>query len=227
MGKLIADYSTYGRTYFFKRLGLFLVGLLVMAFGGSLMIQSSMGTATWDVLHIGLANLTPLSIGAWVQIIGIVMIAIACWMEREWPQVGSILNIILVGLFLDMWLLLPISEWVSATWQLIILLFIGIVLIGLGSGMYVSTRLGAGPRDGVTLAVAKRSGWSIRSVRTLLEGCALLLGWLIGGPVAFGTFLSVFLIGPVMQSSLFFWRKQVEGWQEHATSIRQEATPIA
>ncbi|GAJ97198.1 membrane protein [Geomicrobium sp. JCM 19055] len=60
----------------------------------------------------------------------------------------------------------------SATWQLVILLFIGIVLIGLGSGMYVSTRLGAGPRDGVTLAVAKRSGWSIRSVRTILEGCA-------------------------------------------------------
>ncbi|GAK06921.1 YitT family protein [Geomicrobium sp. JCM 19038] len=227
MGKLIADYSMYGRTYFFKRLGLFLAGLLVMALGGSLMIQSSMGTATWDVLHIGLTNLTPLSIGAWVQIIGIIMIAIACWMEREWPQVGSILNIILVGLFLDMWLLLPIAEWMSATWQLVILLFIGIVLIGLGSGMYVSTRLGAGPRDGVTLAVAKRSGWSIRSVRTILEGCALLLGWLIGGPVAFGTFLSVFLIGPVMQSSLFFWRKQVAGWQDHATSIRQEATPIA
>ncbi|GAK12000.1 hypothetical protein JCM19039_1727 [Geomicrobium sp. JCM 19039] len=68
------------------------------------------------------------------------MIAIACWLEREWPQIGSLLNIILVGMFLDLWLLLPLQELFNATWQSVSMLFLGIVVIGLGSGMYVSSR---------------------------------------------------------------------------------------
>nr|WP_202963230.1 YitT family protein [Geomicrobium sp. JCM 19037] len=166
----------------------------------------------------------PLSIGAWVQIVGLFMIAIACWLEREWPQIGSLLNIILVGMFLDLWLLLPLQELFNATWQSVIMLFLGIVVIGLGSGMYVSSRLGAGPRDGVTLAVASRTGWSVRRVRTKLEMLALLIGWLIGGPVAFGTFLSVFLIGPVMQASLEFWRSRVQIWENDAVARQHPHT---
>ncbi|WP_202963192.1 hypothetical protein [Geomicrobium sp. JCM 19039] len=84
--------------------------------------------------------------------------------------------------------------------------------------------LGAGPRDGVTLAVASRTGWSVRRVRTKLEMLALLIGWLIGGPVAFGTFLSVFLIGPVMQASLEFWRSRVQVWENDAVARQHPHT---
>ncbi|WP_193556993.1 YczE/YyaS/YitT family protein [Salicibibacter halophilus] len=215
-------------SFFLIRVALFFAGLLTLSFGGSLMIQSTLGTATWDVLHIGLANLSPLSVGMWVQIVGILMICMTWRIEKQKPKIGTFVNILCIGILLDIWLLLPIGQVFSSTWQLFFVLIAGIVFMGIGAGMYVSTGLGAGPRDGMTLALANKSGKSIRFVRTLLEGTALFLGWLLGGPVAFGTFLSVFLIGPVMQASLGFWRKQVAKWKSVAQvhgNTKKEAHP--
>ncbi|QQK79633.1 membrane protein [Salicibibacter cibi] len=209
-------------SFFLSRVALFFAGLLTLSFGGSLMIQSTLGSATWDVLHIGLANLTPLTIGMWVQAVGILMIGMTCYIEKRRPQIGSFVNILCVGVFLDAWLHLPIQQVFQSTWQLFFVLIAGIVFMGIGAGMYVSTRLGAGPRDGMTLALSNKSGWSIRLVRTIMEGTALLLGWLLGGPVAIGTFASVFLIGPVMQASLGFWRKQVAKWE--TAPVQQQRT---
>ncbi|WP_193550791.1 YczE/YyaS/YitT family protein [Salicibibacter kimchii] len=215
-------------SFFLLRVALFFTGLLTLSFGGSLMIQSTLGSATWDVLHIGLANLSPLSVGMWVQIVGILMICMTWYIEKQRPKLGTFVNILCIGILLDIWLLLPIEQVFSSTWQLVIILIAGIVCMGIGAGMYVSTGLGAGPRDGMTLALSNKSGSSIRLVRTLMEGTALFLGWLLGGPVAFGTFLSVFLIGPVMQSSLGFWRKQVtklESVTGHKRNTKKEAHP--
>lgn len=196
--------------------GLFFIGLFVLAYGAATLIQASLGTATWDVLHIGLANNSSLSIGVWVQIVGIFMVLLASILDKKIPQFGSLVNILLIGLFLN-WILdhqlVPDFEHFVHNF---ILLLAGITLMGLGSGMYVASGLGAGPRDGITLVLAKKTGLSIRLVRTLLEVTALVIGWLIGGPVAFGTFVSVFLIGPVMQFSLKFWRKQVQNVQNKA-----------
>jgi len=89
----------------------------------------------------------------------------------------------------------------------------GVGLMGLGSGMYVATALGAGPRDGITLILAKMSGRSIRLVRTCLEVTALFCGWLVGGPISIGTFVVVFLVGPIMQASLYFWRRQINDFE--------------
>lgn len=189
---------------------LFITGLFVLAFGAACMIQANLGVATWDVLHIGLTNMTSLSIGTWVQIVGIFMILLACLLERQLPQIGSLLNILLIGFFLNGILGLHMIPAFQSLWARMVLLISGIVLMGFGSGMYVASRMGAGPRDGLTLVLSKRWKWSIRLVRTVLESVALLLGWLIGGPVAVGTFVSVLLIGPVMQASLKFWTKQVE-----------------
>lgn len=189
---------------------LFLAGLFVLALGAACLIQANLGVATWDVLHIGLTHMTSLSIGTWVQIVGILMILFTCLLDRQLPQIGSLLNIILIGFFLNGILKSHILPTFDDLWARTLLLVIGTLLMGAGSGMYVASRFGAGPRDGLTLVLAKRWGWSIRLVRTLLEAIALLLGWMIGGPVAAGTFVSVILIGPVMQASLKFWTKQVE-----------------
>ncbi|MBM0066566.1 YczE/YyaS/YitT family protein [Alkalicoccobacillus gibsonii] len=197
----------------------FLIGLLVLATGGAFMIKSAYGSATWDVLHIGLSLKSGWSIGLWVQIVGLLMIGIACLIDRKKPQVGSFINIILIGLFLDGMLRLPIYPSHMLWWESVLFLFGGICILGFGAGMYVATGLGAGPRDGMTLVLAKKTGLSIRLVRTLLEGTALLLGWLLGGPVAAGTFLSVFLIGPVMQASIGFWRKQMARLDEKEESL--------
>ncbi len=189
---------------------LFFAGLFVLALGAVCMMQAQLGVASWDVLHIGLTHLTSLSVGTWVQIIGILMIAITCLIERKWPRIGSIVNIVMIGFFINWLLSLNLVPVYPFLWARVVMLLVGIVLMGFGAGMYVASNIGAGPRDGLTLVLAERSGWSIRMVRTILEGTALLLGWLATGPVSVGTFASVLLIGPVMQASLRFWRKRME-----------------
>lgn len=195
---------------FAAKILIFVSGLLVLAVGAAAVIEAHLGAGPWDVLHIGLAQKGFLSIGAWVQVIGIVMIIFSSALEQKKPQIGSIMNILLIGYFLN-WILnghmLPAAD---SLWKSILLLVCGVGLMGVGAGMYVATTLGAGPRDGITLILAKMSGQSIRLVRTGLEVTALFCGWLVGGPISIGTFVVVFLVGPVMQASLYFWRRQIE-----------------
>ncbi len=192
---------------YFIRVLVFLSGTFVLATGAATVITAGLGAPTWDVLHIGLANITGLSIGRWVQIVGIIMVLMTCILEKERISIGSVVNILLIGYFLNFVLGLNILPVFTGMIQKFILLIIGVVLMGLGSGMYVASNIGAGPRDGMTLYISKRFSISIRLSRTILEVMALTIGWLIGGPVSFGTFVTIPLIGPVMQASLRFWMK--------------------
>lgn len=187
------------------RVIVFVCGIFILASGAATLITANIGVATWDVLHIGLARISSVSVGRWVQIVGITMVLMTCVFERKRPVVGSVLNIVLVGFFLNLILgvnIIPHFENIGAR---ILLLIIGIILMGIGSGMYVASKVGAGPRDGMTLFLARRFSISVRLARTILEILALTIGWLIGGPVSIGTFISIPLIGPVMQASLKVW----------------------
>ncbi|MCW2276777.1 YczE/YyaS/YitT family protein [Heliophilum fasciatum] len=200
------------RNYFilFLRGLVFITGILVLSLGASTAITASLGVPTWDVLHIGLANKTPFSIGRWVQIIGVSMILMTAFLEKEKPSLGSIVNIIMIGFFMNLILeskLLPVFDGFMPRTMM---LLSGITLMGFGSGMYVSSKFGAGPREGLTLFISKRFSMSIRLSRTIIEVIALTIGWLLGGPVALGTFTTVILIGPIMQFSLKFWTNQIE-----------------
>ncbi len=192
------------------RVMVFLLGIFVLALGAGTVITANLGAATWDVLHIGLSKITGLSVGRWVQIVGILMVLMTALLEKRRLAIGSVLNIVIVGFFLN--LILDSGMIPSFTEKLprIIMLVIGIILMGTGSGMYVSSRIGAGPRDGMTLYISKKFSISVGFSRTLLELAALTCGWLVGGPVALGTFVTVPLVGPVMQVSLKFCVKTLE-----------------
>lgn len=194
---------------FILRLILFVLGIFILALGVSTVIRANLGVPTWDVLHIGLAKLIKLSIGRCIQIVGIVMVLMTAYFEKQRPSIGGILNILLVGFFVNNILNLNLIPSFTGLIQRGTLLVSGIILMGIGSGMYVASKMGAGPRDGMTLFLSKRFSISVRLSRTLLEITALTIGWLIGGPVALGTFISVPLIGPVMQASLKFWTRQL------------------
>lgn len=192
------------------RVIVFVCGIFILASGAATLITANVGVATWDVLHIGLARISSLSVGRWVQIVGITMVLMTCVFERKRPVVGSVLNIVLVGFFLNFVLGIDIIPHFETIGARILLLIIGIILMGIGSGMYVASKVGAGPRDGMTLFLARRFSISVRLARTILEISALTIGWLIGGPVSIGTFISVPLIGPVMQASLKVWTSILE-----------------
>ena len=117
------------------RVIVFVCGIFILALGAATLITANVGVATWDVLHIGLARISSLSVGRWVQIVGITMVLMTCVFERKRPVLGSVLNIVLVGFFLNFILSVNIIPHFDNIGARILLLIIGIILMGIGSGM--------------------------------------------------------------------------------------------
>lgn len=187
------------------RYSMFILGLAVMAFGCMLCIQAQTGVSPWDVFHIGLYQTFGLTIGTWSQIVGAVVIFISYLTAKIKPNIPMVLNMILFGWFLDffMWLnLIPQAETLFTQY---LMFAIGLFVMAVGIGMYISPRLGAGPRDSLMLALNEKLGWSIQRVRLVIEVVVLIAGWFMGGPVSFGTVLIALLTGPLIQRTIPFW----------------------
>ena len=179
-----------------RRLGQLAVGLSLYGFSMAMMVRSQLGLAPWDVLHIGLAARLPLSFGEVTMVVGALVLAL--WAPlRQWPGLGTIANVVVIGLVSDLGLTL-LSEPTSLVGRALLLLG-GIVLNGIAGGLYIGSQLGPGPRDGLMTGVARRSGWSLRIVRTGIEVTVLGVGWALGGVVGIGTIAYAVLIGPIVQ----------------------------
>lgn len=182
-----------------KRWLILLAGLVVFGVGLALIVRANLGLGPWDVLHQGLSYHTGISIGLVSIPVGLLILLV--WLPLgERPGWGTLLNVVVVGLVLDgvLWLLPSISDVLARS----ALLGGGIVVAGVGSGLYLSAQIGAGPRDGLMLGLARKTGGSIRLVRTLIELGALVIGWLLGGTVGIGTLAFAFGIGPIVQVAL-------------------------
>ncbi|MFI0446212.1 YitT family protein [Actinomadura sp. 6N118] len=176
-----------------RRLVQLYAGLALYGLGIALQVDSALGNDPWDVFHQGLSRQFGLSIGMWIIIIGaLVMLA---WIPlRQKPGLGTISNVILVGVFADLFLhLLPDPSALAARWAYLIA---AIVASGFATGLYIGAGFGPGPRDGLTTGLAAR-GRSIRVVRTVIELSVLATGWLLGGTVGIGTLLYAVAIGPL------------------------------
>jgi uncharacterized membrane protein YczE len=179
-----------------------IVGLALFGLGISLLIVAELGLAPWDVLHEGISKRTGVPIGT--VIIGVGLVVLLLWIPlRERPGIGTVLNALEIGLVVDLTLpLLPDLNHLAAR---IAALVVGVVLVGVGSGLYIGAGLGAGPRDGLMLGL-ERLGLSVRRARTLIEVTVLGLGWGLGGTVGIGTVMFAVGIGPLVQLLLPFLR---------------------
>ncbi len=179
----------------------FVGGITLMAFGISLTIKGqAIGIGPWDVLHVGLYNHLGLTIGTWAILTGVIIVLVTMIGTKRLPQLGTIINIICIGSLIDLfnWLLPEPTSFVS---QLIWFL-LGVVIMSIGIGIYVSPNIGAGPRDSLMLLIVKKTGWSIKWVRTFLELTVALAGWLLGGPIGLGTILIALLLGQIVHYTL-------------------------
>jgi uncharacterized membrane protein YczE len=175
-----------------RRLPRLVGGLVLFGAGIGLMVRADLGLAPWDVFHQGLAERAGLSIGTATILTGIVVLVL--WLPiRERPGLGTVLNVLLIGLVADATLALVDEP--SATWQRVGLLVVGIYLFGPGSGWYIGAGLGPGPRDGLMTGIARR-GHSVRVVRTGIELTVLAIGAVLGGSVGIGTILFALAVGP-------------------------------
>jgi uncharacterized membrane protein YczE len=176
-----------------RRLTYLYVGLVLFGLSIALMVESNLGLDPWDVFHQGLAERTGLPIG-WI-VIGVGAVVLVLWIPlRQRPGIGTVSNVIVVGLALDAALaVLPEPRDLALR---SVFLVVGIVLNGVATGLYIGAGLGPGPRDGLMTGLAAR-GHSIRVMRTAIEISVLALGWLLGGAVGVGTVLYAVSIGPL------------------------------
>jgi uncharacterized protein len=177
------------------------IGLTLFGLGIAVMIRSNLGLGPWDMLHQGIFIQTGLSIGRASMVIGLA-IFVALWPLGLRPGPGSVANMLLIGLVID--LALPHIADASSIFRGLGYHLAGIAMTGFGTGLYVSAHMGAGPRDSLMLTLRQRTGWPVRRVRLLIETVVLLLGWSMGGTLGLGTLLFAFLIGPAVQWSLQF-----------------------
>ena len=164
-----------------------------------MMIRATLGNAPWDVLHQGMAIHLPITIGQAVILMSLVVLLF--WIPlRELPGLGTIANSFAVGLTAD--LTLSLLDAPDAMWQRSLLMVGGIVLNALATALYIGSQFGPGPRDGLMTGLHRRTGVSIRTVRTGLEVGVVAIGWLLGGVVGIGTVLYALAIGPLVQVML-------------------------
>lgn len=178
------------------RLALLLSGLFLYGLSLRMMLDARVGVAPWEVLHVGLTRHLPLTVGLAGILTGAVIVAFTASALRERAGLGTLLNVVLVGLFLD--LLAPLVPDPAALGWRWAQFGLGTLLLGLATGAYVAAGLGAGPRDGLTLALGRVTGWPVPRVRTGLEVAVLLLGWALGGPLGWGTLAFALAAGPAM-----------------------------
>lgn len=180
-----------------------LIGLFLYGFSLAMMIRATLGVSPWDVLGQGASLQTGIPFGVVTIIIGAVVLLL--WIPlRQKPGIGTVLNVLLVGPSAEVGL--AVLGEPEALWARILLFSGGLVLLAVASGLYIGARLGPGPRDGLMTGTHARFGLPIWLVRTAIEGTVLLLGWLLGGTVGFGTVAFAVLIGPMVNVALPLFR---------------------
>jgi len=172
------------------------LGLLLYGASLALMVRADLGLNPWSVLHQGLSQLTGLSLGMIVNLVGALVLLI--WIPlRQKPGVGTICNVLVIGTAADVALLaLPPIEGLALR---IGFLTAAIVMNGAATAAYIGAGLGPGPRDGLTTGLVRISGWRIGWARTAIEVAVLAIGWLLGGVAGVGTVLYALANGPLVQ----------------------------
>ena len=181
-------------TFFFLCLGLFLFGL-----GEGLLLLSTTGNSPWSVLAEGISNLIGFTIGASTFFISICVLFLWFFLSQK-PGIGTLMNIIIIAVIID--LTLNTFESPSSIFFQYILSIFSVLLVGLGSGIYLISNLGPGPRDGLMTGLTRVTNFPIAFVRASIEISAVLIGWYLGGTVGLGTLIFALGIGPAVAASL-------------------------
>lgn len=187
-------------THFVERLIRCVIGLGLFGFGITLFIRADLGLPPWDVFHLGLADALDLSIG--VVIIGVGVLLLLLWIPlRQRPGLGTILNALEIGLVVD--LTKPLIGEPDMLVLRVVMVAAGLLVVGVGSALYIGAGLGSGPRDGLMMGISRQRigsrSISIRVARTAIEMTVLVAGVLLGGIVGLGTVAFVLGIGPLVQ----------------------------
>lgn len=182
---------------FLKDLIIIQAGFLLYGLAIALIVRANLGTGTWVVLEVALARILGIQIGTMTVYMGFLVLLFALAL-RERVGWGTLANILSIGPWLNLWLAL-IPDSIDHLPLQIGMFLLGVVIQGLATAIYIGVDAGAGPRDSLMLAIHRTTGASIRLARGAIEIIVVLIGWLLGGPLGFGTVAFALLIGPSVQ----------------------------
>lgn len=197
----------------------YIVGLLLMSLGISLTIKGqALGIGPWDVLHVALFELFGLTIGTWSILVGFALVFAVVLIEKRLPQIGTWLNIILIGSFIDfyVWVLPTPDSFIGQ----VIFFILGVIVMGIGAGTYVAPRVGAGPRDSIMMMIVDKTGAKVKTVRTSMEVLVALVGWILGGPLGVGTVIIALMLGQLVHYTLPFVQSLIEKWSGEPFAVK-------
>ncbi len=202
-----------------RRLPGLIVGLVLFGVGIAVMADAGLGLGPWEVLHQGIGRHAGIELGTVSILVGIPVLLL-WWPLGERPGIGTVLNVAVIGPATNV--ALPVLPQPSEPIAQLAMTVIGVLLIGVASGLYLASDLGAGPRDGLMTGLHRHYGWSIRRARTAIELAALVAGFLLGGTVGIGTVLFAFGIGPVVQVALAVFDREDRLGRERRTELAEE-----
>ena len=189
--------ATNWRAFLSKMPSLF-VGLFLFSAGIVANYHAGLGMMPWGVLSVGIEKLTPFTLGAVTQVVGLAVLPLG-WLLGFPPGFGTFVNPYIIGIYID-WIiasgLIPVQE--ALLWQLGLLL-VSVAFLGVGTFLYIRVRLGAGPGDGLMMGLVQKTGRPVSTVRGIIEMTVLVIGYLLGGPVGIGTVISGVTVGYSVQ----------------------------
>ncbi len=186
-------------TFFYLCIGLGIFGL-----GEGLLIISYTGASPWSVLAQGISLNVDFSIGVATFFVSLFALSLWIFLDQK-PGIGTIFNIIIIAAMID--LSITFVETPQSYIDQIIMAIVAVLLVGLGSGIYLTANLGPGPRDGLMTGIQRKTNLPIAAVRAFLEITVVSIGWSLGGTVGIGTLLFAFGIGPAVALGLFLVKK--------------------
>ena len=188
----------------FKTLFLLCFGLVIFGLGEGLLIVSTIGASPWNVLHQGLALNLGLSVGTWAFLMSLIVLLLWFFLDEK-IGMGTIINFIIVAIMIDLTVFIfeEPEIWINQ----FLLCVISVLMVGMGSGIYLIARLGPGPRDGLMTGLQKKTGFSIALIRGVIEIVIVFFGWSLGGTIGIGTLLYALGVGPALAFGLNLVKK--------------------
>jgi len=204
-------WNTFLRDFIVIQIGFLLYGLAL-----TLIVRANLGTGTWLVLEVALANILGIKIGTMTVYMGFIVLIIALVLREQvgWGTLGNILSI---GPWLNLFLNIISTPKDNLALQILMFL-LGVLIQGAATAIYIGVDAGAGPRDSLMLAIHRTTGVRIRLARAAIEVLVVLIGWLLGGPLGLGTVVFALLIGPSVQWAFKFFKVQ-----PHKPSVAEAA----
>ena len=204
----------------------YILGIAILTFGISFTIRSDIGTSPFDALLVGLSMRIGLTVGSWEIILAVILITCNALLTKQKPEIVGLLTAFITGIFIDIWLFIMDSFLTPELWYSKGVCFtIGLVLIGLGTAIYLHTNIAPIPVDRLTLIIQELTNTNMFFARTFIYLLFLILAVLLNGPIGIGTLLTVCLGGMVLQFFMPYTEKTLNHYiksedQQHSEKIK-------